>query len=234
MHDLVEALGLAAARRDRRRGRRSGATDSTGVRQPQPVAPRRDQRLDVAVRAAGDRAPLRAVARSRASRGCRRTRPGSAPGRSTSGAGRPTTPRRPAARSAARRTRARSGAPRASGRATGPRRRLASSARASRLKRTKSATMRWNHGVARCARLANSPFGEVLAYSKSPRVVADREAHVRRLAGDAEPVQQPLEVRVVAVVEDDEAGVDPVRLVRRVDAHGVRVAARVGARPRTP
>ena len=29
--------------------------------------------------------------------------------------------------------------------------------------------MRWNHGVARCARLANRPFGEVLAYSKSPR-----------------------------------------------------------------
>ena len=30
--------------------------------------------------------------------------------------------------------------------------------------------MRWNHGVARCARLANSPFGDVLAYSKSPRL----------------------------------------------------------------
>ena len=28
--------------------------------------------------------------------------------------------------------------------------------------------MRWNHGVVRCARLANNPFGELLAYSKSP------------------------------------------------------------------
>ena len=29
--------------------------------------------------------------------------------------------------------------------------------------------MRWNQGVTRCARLANSPLGETLAYSKSPR-----------------------------------------------------------------
>ena len=89
--------------------------------------------------------------------------------------------------------------------------------------------MRWNHGVARCARLANSPFGDVLAYSKSPCRVGDGEAHVRGLRRDAEAVEQPLEARVVAVVEDDEAGVDPVRLVRRVDPHRVRVAARVVA-----
>ena len=29
--------------------------------------------------------------------------------------------------------------------------------------------MRWNHGVTRCARLANRPFGEEPLYSKSPR-----------------------------------------------------------------
>ena len=28
--------------------------------------------------------------------------------------------------------------------------------------------MRWNHGVARCARLANSPLGDEPLYSKSP------------------------------------------------------------------
>ena len=57
--------------------------------------------------------------------------------------------------------------------------------------------------------------------------VADAEAHRRGLRGDAEAAQQPLEVRVVAVVEDDEAGVDVVGLVRRVDPDGVGVAAGV-------
>ena len=88
--------------------------------------------------------------------------------------------------------------------------------------------MRWNHGVARCARLANSPFGDVLAYSKSPCASLTAKLMSDGCAGDAEPIQQPLEARVVAVVEDDEAGVDPVRLVRRVDPHRVGVAARVG------
>ena len=102
-----------------------------------------------------------------------------------------------------------------------------SSSRAARWKRTTSATMRWNHGVARCARLANSPLGEVLAYSKSPRSSLTPKLMSDGCDGDAEPVEQALEVRVVAVVEDDEAGVDVVGLVRGVDAHGVRVAARV-------
>jgi hypothetical protein len=38
--------------------------------------------------------------------------------------------------------------------------------------------------------------------------VGDREAHVRGPGGDAEFTEQRFEVRVVAVVEDDEAGVD--------------------------
>ena len=43
--------------------------------------------------------------------------------------------------------------------------------------------------------------------------VGDREAHVGGLGGDAELAEQRFEVGVVAVVEDDEAGVD--RLVSR-------------------
>ena len=85
--------------------------------------------------------------------------------------------------------------------------------------------MRWNHGVTRCARLANSPFGED-AVVLEVAAVGDAEAHVRRLRGDAQRGQQALEVRVVAVVEDDEAGVHVMRGVLGVDADGVRVAAR--------
>ena len=56
---------------------------------------------------------------------------------------------------------------------------------------------------------------------------ADREAHVGRLARDAELVEQRLEARVVAVVEDDEAGVDVPCGVVGVDADRVRVPADV-------
>src|SRR4029077_8838779 len=51
-----------------------------------------------------------------------------------------------------------------------------------------------------------------------------------RLSCDAETVEQAFEARVVAVVEDDEAGVDPVRRVRRVDPDRVRMAARARRR----
>jgi hypothetical protein len=57
--------------------------------------------------------------------------------------------------------------------------------------------------------------------------VADPEAHLRRLRGDRERRQQPLEARVVAVVEDDEAGVDVVGRIGLVDPYRVAVAARV-------
>ncbi len=60
-------------------------------------------------------------------------------------------------------------------------------------------------------------------------VVGDREAHARRLGRDAQLGHQRLEAGVVAVVVDDEAGVDPVRLVGELDAHRVNVAAEVGA-----
>ena len=60
-----------------------------------------------------------------------------------------------------------------------------------------------------------------------PHPVADAETHRRSLRADAEPLEQPLEVRIVAVIEDDEPGVDLMRLVRGVDADRVRVPARV-------
>ena len=56
-------------------------------------------------------------------------------------------------------------------------------------------------------------------------LVADAEAHVRGLGGDAEAIEQPLEVGVVAVVEHDEPRVDVQRGVLLVDADGVRVPA---------
>ena len=58
--------------------------------------------------------------------------------------------------------------------------------------------------------------------------VGDREAHVGGLAGDTELVEQPFEVGVVAVVEDDEAGVDPVAAALALDLDRVRVAAGAG------
>jgi hypothetical protein len=55
--------------------------------------------------------------------------------------------------------------------------------------------------------------------------VADREAHAGGLGGDAELAEQRFEVRVVAVVEDDEAGVDRLLARRVLDRDRVGVAA---------
>ena len=64
-------------------------------------------------------------------------------------------------------------------------------------------------GVSRWAGRAKRPQG-VPAVLEVATAVGDRETHVGGLGGDAELVQQRFEVGVVAVVEDDEAGVDPV------------------------
>jgi hypothetical protein len=53
--------------------------------------------------------------------------------------------------------------------------------------------------------------------------VRDAERHVRRLRRDAEPREQPLKLRVVAVVADDEAGVDVPRAALGLHPHRVRV-----------
>src|SRR5581483_11936264 len=53
--------------------------------------------------------------------------------------------------------------------------------------------------------------------------VADAEAHARRLPGDPEQLQQALKVGVVAIVEDDEPGVDIQRPIARIDTDRVRV-----------
>ena len=78
--------------------------------------------------------------------------------------------------------------------------------------------------------MANRPLGDALLYSKSPVPSLTLKLIVDGCQRDPQALEQPLEVRVVAVVEDDEAGVDLVRLVRRVDADRVRVAARVAVR----
>src|SRR5436305_261627 len=73
--------------------------------------------------------------------------------------------------------------------------------------------------VRRAARVLERPLG-----------VADPEGHRRGLPRHSESLQEPLEARVVAVVEHDEAGVDVVWAVGRIDLYGVRVPAGVGAR----
>ena len=59
------------------------------------------------------------------------------------------------------------------------------------------------------------------------RFYVDAEAHRRRLRRNVQLAQQPDEVRVPLLVEDDEAGVNLVGTVRGVDANGVRVPAHV-------
>ena len=98
------------------------------------------------------------------------------------------------------------------------------SARASRLKRRQSRSIPRKVGLSRWAGRAKRPQG-VPEYSKPAAPVGDREAHVRGLAGDPELLQQRFEVGVVAVVEDDEAGVDRVRPVLGLDPDRVRVPA---------
>ena len=221
--DLVEPLRLTAGGRDGHAVRM--ALDRAHRRgEPQPHAPVARDRVDVARRAAGDGAPARppaeaehAVVVEELGEEARREAPHlvrvGGPDRG-----------RPAARSAARRTPARSAGARASGRATtsSP---DATSARAARLKRTSSASIRWKRGATRCARPREQPARRRAVVLEAARAVADREAHVRRLRGDPEPVEQPLEPRVVAVVEHDEAGVDVVGRVLGVDPDRVRVAA---------
>ena len=90
------------------------------------------------------------------------------------------------------------------------------SARASRLKRRQSRSMPRKAGLSRWAGRAKRPRGRARVL-EAAAPVGDREAHVRGLGGDAELVEQRFEVGVVAVVEDDEAGVDPVGLVLGVD-----------------
>ena len=74
------------------------------------------------------------------------------------------------------------------------------------------------------------PVGRSARVLEAAGGVAHAEAHLRGLRGHAEPREEPLEGRVVAVVEDDEAGVHVVGLVGGVHADRVRVAARLAAR----
>ncbi len=75
--------------------------------------------------------------------------------------------------------------------------------------------------------LGEQPVGRGAGVLEVARGVAHAEAHRRRLRLHPKLAQQPLETRIVAVVEDDEAGVDVERLVGRVNPHGVGVPAGV-------
>ena len=190
-------LDVAVVARDR----------ATGRAQADAVAKRRRQRLDVARRAAGDRRPARPVAKAEHAVVGEELGDEARREASPSGAGRPTTRPTAAARSAARRTRARSGGARGSRASTRRSPRASSRRRSARLKRSRSTIMRWKRGLTRLPRLAEQPARRA-ADTRSPLLALDREAHVRRLARDAEAVEQPREVRVVAVVHHDEARVD--------------------------
>ena len=78
---------------------------------------------------------------------------------------------------------------------------------ASRLKRRQSRSMRMKAGGEQMRRAGEEAPGRA-GELEPAAAVGDREAHVGGLGGDAEFAEQRFEVRVVAVVEDDEAGVD--------------------------
>ena len=67
-----------------------------------------------------------------------------------------------------------------------------------------------SRGVTRCARLGEQPVRRRAVVLEVAAAVADREAHVAGCAATPSSASSALEVRVVAVVEDDEAGVDVV------------------------
>ena len=89
--------------------------------------------------------------------------------------------------------------------------------------------MRRNEGRSRLRRCANRLFSVVPLYS-SPLRVAHGEAH-RRCAATSTPssLEQRQEVRVGAVVADDEAGVDGALSSFVLDLVRVRVPADVVA-----
>src|ERR1700710_822375 len=101
------------------------------------------------------------------------------------------------------------------------------SAFASWLKRRQSRSIPRKLGLSRWAG-EEAPGGAGVLEAAA---VGDREAHVRALALDPQFLQQRFEVGVVAVVEDDEAGVDrevaPCRVLHRAR---FRVAAEPGGR----
>ena len=68
--------------------------------------------------------------------------------------------------------------------------------------------MRMKRGSTRWLGRAKIPRAPRAAHSNSPRPSETPKLMFAACVGDAELGEDPLEVRVVAVVEDDEAGVD--------------------------
>ncbi len=177
---------------------------------------RRGQRLDVAARAAGDRAPPRAGRRAGASPWLSKNSAMKLAGKRPQlvGVGRPD--RRDLGHDQALDEVLRVAALLEE---TPAARALCRSSRRARAPRGRSAP-----GRAACGgsggRAGGRGLREHAARTARPleaaAPVGDREAHARGLGGDAELGQQALEVGVVAVVEDDEAGVDLPACRRRL------------------
>ncbi len=94
--------------------------------------------------------------------------------------------------------------------------------------------MRVNDGFSRLRALGVEGVEVGAPVLHAGELAAHREAHLAGLAGHVEALEQLDEVRVVAVVEDDEAGVDGVVLqgavgTGQLDVDGVGVAADPGA-----
>ena len=96
------------------------------------------------------------------------------------------------------------------------------SARASRLKRRQSRSMPRKEGLSRWAGRAKRPRG-VPEYSKRPRPSETEKLMWEGWLATPSSPSSAFEVGVVAVVEDDEAGVDPVRLRPRSSTRTVFV-----------
>ena len=227
-HHLVELLGGLAVGHDVDVRGVAGHGDDRRA-DADAVGEGGGERLDVARGAARDRRPLRAPGERQHPVVGEELRRGSAPGTTTSARGRPTTPRRPGARAGGRRTSARS--PRRPGRrAASDRRRGRRAAARGAVEAHVVGHHRQEARPGEVRRLGEQAAEAARGVLEVLGLGADREAHVGRLARDRELVEQRLEARVVAVVEDDEAGVDVPGRIVGVDPDRVRVPADVVAR----
>ena len=103
---------------------------------------------------------------------------------------------------------------------------------ARRLKRATSASIRQEGGPGEVAPLGEHGRGRGAPPLEAGTAVGDAEAHVARLGGHAEPVEETAEQRVGALVVDEEAGVDVHGGVVQLDPVGVASVRRDDRRPR--
>jgi hypothetical protein len=101
------------------------------------------------------------------------------------------------------------------------------------LKRSRSASIRQNAGRARLARWAKTASRLVPLHSRPTSRAWTEERHLGGRRLDAELGEEPRQLGIGRVVEDQETGVDAVADAVERDPDGVGVAAESGARPRT-